>query len=168
MAKVKGIKKLNKTVSAQLSSFGISKAILSDTYAYHFDTEKITYKITKDIEDEWFVEFVKERFDYEIKNSFIFSLLHEIGHHKANDDIDGAVYDFCICEKERISNEMLTANNEKSKKLEWQYFNLPDEIMATQWAVNYAKKHPKKIEKMWEKMQFALIDFYGKNDITED
>ena len=166
--KIKGVKKLNKTISAQLAPFGISKAVLTDEYAYHFDTEKVTYKITDgDIEDIWFAEFIEERFGYHVTNSFIISLLHEIGHHKANDAITDDVYDFCLSEKERIAEEMLTADDEYSKKLEWQYFNLPDEIMATQWAVNYAINHPKKLIKMWDVMQKAFNKFYTKNNITE-
>ena len=68
----------------------------------------------------------------------------------------------------RIQEEMLTATGAESKALEWQYFNLPDEIMATQWAVNYAKEHPKKIKKMWKKAQSALLDFYKKNGVLDD
>ena len=52
---------------------------------------------------------------------------------------------------------------EECKKLEWQYFNLPDEIMATQWAVNYAKKHPRIVNKIWKQMQNALVEFYKAN-----
>lgn len=167
MAKVKGIKKLNKAVSAQLAPFGISKAVLTDEYSYHFDSEKVTYKITEnDIEDIWFTEFIEERFGYHVENSFIISLLHEVGHHKANEEITGAVYDFCMAEKDRINEEMQDADEFHSKELEWQYFNLPDEIMATQWAVDYAVNHPRKIKKMWENMKNDFIKFYIKNNIT--
>jgi hypothetical protein len=111
---------------------------------------------------------VAERFNYVCDVPFVLSLLHEIGHHKANDEIEGAIYDFCIAEKERISEEMQTANADQSRALEWQYFNLPDEIMATQWAVNYAKKHPKKIQNMWERMKANILAFYAENGLADD
>ena len=169
MAKVKGTKALNKAISTELVPFGISKAVCSDEYAYHFDDEHITFKLTEGTtEDLWFTEFIKERFNYEVRYPFVMSLLHEVGHHKANDEIDGMIYDFCMTEKERISAEMETADAEKSKVLEWQYYNLPDEIMATQWAVAYAKKHPKKVKKMWAKMQSALMEFYKKNGVLDE
>jgi hypothetical protein len=170
MAKVKGIKKLNKAISAPLvKRFGISKAVCSSEYSYIFEDESITFKLTEGTtEDEWFAEFIKERFGYEVKYPFVISLLHEVGHHKANDDIDGMVYDFCMAEKERINAEMQDADADRSKALEWQYFNLPDEIMATQWAVNYAKKHPKKIQNMWERMRANILAFYAENGLADD
>lgn len=162
--KLKGVKKLNKAMTEIFSGFGISKMILGQSYAYYFQSEKIMYKLTEnDAEDAWFKEFIFERFGYEVEYPFIISVLHEIGHHKANDEIYGDIQDFCLAEKSRISKEMETANARESKIIEWQYFNLPDEIMATQWAVNYAQTHPKKIKSMWKRCEFALKEFYEKN-----
>ena len=166
MAKVKGIKKLCKAVSAQLKPFGITAANLSTEYSYVFADGSVTFKITEgSIEDIWFNEFIEERFGYHVENTFIMSLLHEIGHAKANWEIEGAIYDFCMKEKERIGLEMeqYADNLEMQKVIEWQYFNLPDEIMATQWAVTYAQKHPKRIKKMWKQFEKAFHSFYEKN-----
>ena len=169
--RIKGKKKLNKAITKEVAPFGISSATLSDEYAYYYTDESMTFKLTQSVEDEWFNEFIKERFGYECEYSFVLSLLHEIGHHKANNEIDGAILDFCNAEKDRINSEMILADADKSKVLEWQYFNLPDEIMATQWAVNYAKKHPRKIKKMWERMKADIMEFYlanGLEDNTEE
>lgn len=169
MAKVKGKAKLNKAISAQLAPFGISGATLTDEYAYYFDDESVTYKITEnEVADEWFREFVKERFDFDVKYPFVFSLLHEVGHHETDDDVDGGLYEFCAEEKERIHKEMQTADAERSKVLEWQYFNLPDEIIATAWAVRYCRKHPKKVKKMWAEMLIALQAFYIANGLLAE
>ena len=165
--KVKGLKKLNKAITAQIKPFGIKKAKCGAEYAYYFDKNKITFKITEGtVEDDWFLEFVNKRFKLQT-DSFLLSILHEIGHSKTGDEINGALYDFCLAEKERISKEMQTANAKKSKKLEFQYFNLPDEIMATQWAVNWIKENPQAAEKLKKKCIKAFIKFYKKNDITE-
>ena len=167
---VKGTRKLNKAISAVLAPFGIAGAKLSDEYSYHYDTEKIYYKVTENaIEDIWFLEFIEERFGYKPKYPFVMSLLHEVGHHEANDEIEGALLDFCLMEKQRIAEEMETADDEESKKLEWQYFNLPDEIMATAWAVNFSKNNPDMVEQMWTKMRKAFYKFYTANglDIAE-
>ncbi len=168
MTELKGKDKLNKAISKELKPFGISSASLSDEYAYYFEDESVSFKLTSAIEDKWFNEFIAERFNYVCDVPFVLSLLHEIGHHKANDEIEGAIYDFCIAEKERINEEMQTANADQSRALEWQYFNLPDEIMATQWAVNYAKEHPKKIQNMWERMKADILAFYAENDLADD
>lgn len=169
MTKLKGITKLNKAISAELKTFGISEAKLSDEYAYDFEDECVSFKITEnDISDMFFTDFIKDRFDYICPAPFVLSLLHEVGHHKANDEIEGAIYEFCIAEKERITKAMNEESDmDKCKELEYQYFNLPDEIMATQWAVNYAKAHPKKIKNMWNKMKQALFTFYTENGVFD-
>ena len=169
MTKLKGLNELNKAISAEVKPFGISEAFCETEYSYYFDTEKVGFSLVEGEADMIFNEFIEDRFDYTVKNQFIISLLHEIGHHKANDDIDGEVYDFCLKEKERISEAMAEATTiAERRKLHFQYFNLPDEIMATAWAVGYAKKHPKKIKKMWENCEKALHKFYEVNEVTGD
>lgn len=165
MKKIKGLKKLNQAVSAQLKPFGIASAFCRQMYAYHYATERVEFTLQVTMADEWFNKFIEERFNYKVEYPFIIALLHEVGHHKANDEIDGAIADFCELEKERITKAMLQAEDdeEKQKIFEWQYFNLPDEIMATQWAINYAKKHPKKIVKMWKAIEPVIINLYRKN-----
>ena len=170
--RIRGRKKLNKAILAEVAPFGIQSAKLSNEYAYYYEDESISYKLDCGaIEDEWFNEFLIERFGYRCKGnaeSFVLSILHEVGHHKANDEIEGAILDFCNTEKERIDREMQDADSEQSKVLEWQYFNLPDEIMATQWAVNYAKSHPRKVKKMIERLRASLMEFYMVNGLTEE
>ena len=169
MTNTRDTKVLNKAITKELAKFGIKNAVCGNEYSYDFDEKIVTFKEREDgLEDVWFTEFIQERFGYEVRYPFIMSLLHEVGHHKNNDDVIGAVYDFCIEEKERIMYETLAADDEETAKaLTWQYFNLPDEIMATAWAVNYARKHPKKIKKMWKKSKKALLDFYKENNIFE-
>jgi hypothetical protein len=169
--KIKGVRKLNDKVSKTLAPFGITRAKVGDTYMYQFTDATVGFKITENtLEDRWFIEFVKERFNYNVRYPFIFSLLHEVGHHKANDEIEGAIYDFCTAEKERIEAALAKDNisEKKAKKIEWQYFSLPDEIMATQWAVDYCRKHPKKIKEMWEQCQTAFYEFYKANGIADN
>jgi hypothetical protein len=169
MSKLIGVTKLNKAITKELKQFGVSEAKLSDEYAYYFDDESVTYKITEnDLSDMFFTSFIKERFDYTCPYPFVLSLLHEVGHHKANDEIEGAIYEFCIAEKERITALIEQESDmDKVQAYEYQYFNLPDEIMATQWAVNFAKAHPKKIANMWHRMKEALFKFYADNGVFE-
>ena len=160
----KALKKMNKVMSAELASFGIDKAKYTGEYSYSFKKNRVDYKLTNDaIEDKWFREFVKERFRYEIKSDFIISLLHEIGHAKANEEITGDILDFCLNEKARIGIEMMVAENEETgRALSFQYFSLPDEIMATQWAVNYAETHKKELKKMLKRIT-PVIEEYQRN-----
>ena len=163
--KVRGIKKLNRNISKTLKTFGIASAELSDTYAFIRGEDKIVFKITEnEIEDIMFHDFIKERFNFDVNPIFLASLLHEIGHYKTDDDISDAVYTFCADEKERITKEMKKATTEEeAKKLQWQYFNLPDEMMATAWAVDFMKNHPEEVKKVWNEIHITLTDFYKKN-----
>lgn len=170
MGKLKGKKKLNKAVSAQLAPFGISKAKLSDLFSYDYETEEVTYKLTSDIGDKFFSEFVFERFGFDCRGlEMIISLLHEVGHHLANDEITGLIYDFCQSEKNRIETELADIEEEEEmKKFEWEYFNLPDEILATAWAVKYATEHPTEVQLMNAVIMEKIAKFYTKNGVTED
>ena len=149
---IKAQKKIDKFLTEKFSSYGIDKVKYKGEYSYSFKKNRIDYKITNNkIEDKWFNEFVKDRFRYKIKSDFLISVLHELGHAVANEEINGDIYDFCMAEKARIAIEMMaTDDEEKGKALSYQYFNLPDEIMATQWAVNYAETHKKQLKK-WRK-----------------
>jgi hypothetical protein len=166
MAKIKGEKKLNKALTTAFKGFGVDME-LCDTYQYTLTDDTVGFCLLVDrMEDSLFNEFIEERFGYKVKNTFMISVLHEIGHHMTLEDIyvSDFVYDFCHKEKERIETAMETATKKKDiKRLEWEYFNLPDEIAATAWAVDYAQTHKKKLDKIWGKVQKALVDFYKKN-----
>lgn len=173
MAKrLKGLKKLNKAIAEPLKDrFGISSTeMCNGEFFYNFENNSIGWTlIEKGYGAEDFNTFIAERFGYTVTCPFVISLLHEVGHAKNNDDIDGTVYDFCVSEKNRISNAMCKAiDREEIKKLNYQYFNLPDEIMATSWAIEYATKHPRIVKKMWGDMWNAILKFYEDNNLEED
>ena len=170
MAKVKGIKKLNSSLTKVFKPFGIKKVWCGKEYEYNRVEQTIQFKLTEDaLEDMWFQEFIYENFKYDIEYPFIISMLHEVGHHKTDDDIDFKVYKQCLKTKERIDFEMEKAKDiQECKKLEWEYFGIPEEFLATQWAVQYAKHHPKKIKQMWSKCYKALYRFYKINGIFEE
>jgi len=166
MGKLKGYKKLNKRITKILEPFKIKKATCTNEYSYNFEKEEVTFKVIEgSVEDLWFIEFIKERFNYDVKYPFIISLLHEVGHKNTFDELGEIAYDFCLNEKKRISEEMLTADYNQSKKLEWEYFSLPDEILATNWAIEYAKTHEKEIQIMWLESLQALEKFFQKNGL---
>ena len=63
---------------------------------------------------------------------------------------------------------MESADADTTKNLEWQYFGLPDEALATEWAVDWCKNHPKKVLKIMSKSLKALNKFYNKNGLTAE
>ena len=167
MNKIVGIRTLNKAITEAFSSITDVKFRWAEDWAFHYDKNMVTYALLENtIEDIWFNAFVEERFGYKVENNFMMTIMHELGHYVTGDDIDGMVYEFCLKEKTRISEEMQTADAERSKELEWQYFNLPDEIVATAWAVEFMTKEAEDVEAIWQKVLEALHKFYEKN-ITE-
>ena len=171
MSKLKGKKELNSAILKELKPFGIENVKLSDKYTYTQGKNKITYTLELPLEYQWLIEFIADRFNYicHCHDSFILLFLHEIGHHNTIDFISGGVQKFCDEEKIRIANEMLVAETEEEqKRLEFQYFGLPDELMATQWAVNYARKHPLKVKNITKRIIDSFQTFYNINGVTED
>ena len=168
----KGIRKLNNAVSAILAPFGISKARYNDTdgYMYYPTSHKVDFKIIEDyIGDEYFIDFLKDTFDYAVPNSFIISLLHEVGHHYTLPNLDEETINFCVDEKERICEALgNTDDPQEIKAIFYQYFMLPDEIEATTWAVDYAESHPRKIKMMWAKVRETIFEFCENNDIFSE
>ena len=142
----------SKKLTKIFKKFGISKVKKGENFEYNFENNVITFCPTVDsIADRHFTEFIAERFGYKKDYPFALSLLHEVGHSKNNEEIVDNIYAFCIGEKFKIQkalNKTADDDNERIKELDYRYFNLPDEIMATAWAVNYAGKHPKQVKKI--------------------
>jgi hypothetical protein len=141
----------------------------SETPCYRCDKNIIEYGLLEGSkEDIWFNEFIEERFGYKVENTFMITMLHEIGHLMTIDDIDGIAYEFCLREKERIEAEMQKAKTLKQEKiLEWQYFSLPDEIVASAWAVEFIRDNEELVNAIWAMCLTAIHEFYAKN-ITEE
>jgi hypothetical protein len=170
MAKLKGVRKFNKVMTDIVKPFGISKAKLGEDFAYYFDDEHIEYKVTSCASDDMFADFVKRTFNMDIEDGIAFSLLHEIGHHKTTDLLAEEELDRCYCKvdqlEQKLKNENLTYA--QRRKLHNQYFELPNEYLATSWAVAFCKAHPKKYRKMCKKALKAYHEFYKNNSVTED
>lgn len=168
MKRIKGISKLNKAISTPLMKrFDITCAEFDEEFNYNYTTNRVGYTLlTGGYSDIWFKEFVEERFNFKVteENEFIISILHEVGHAKNNEEICDNILDFCEKEKFRINILINKAEDlEEARKLEFQYFNLPDEIMATAWAVSYMREHPRIVKRMSAEMMKAIFNFYAEN-----
>ena len=56
-------------------------------------------------------------------------------------------------------------SDELDKKLNFEYFDMPMEKVATKWAVNYYKKHRLEINNFWKKFNKELKNFYKVNGL---
>ena len=166
--RLKGIKELNRIITNALEIFDIDNAYLREDFEYRFEKNALGFAISTTEVDEWFNEFIKVTFDYDVTNTFIISILHEIGHAETADFITDKAYEKCLIEKAKIKKALLTEDNEKKiKKLEFKYFALPDEYEATAWAVEYAREHAEELAEIWQEINTALQAFYRLNGLTE-
>ena len=173
MAKVKGKKKLNKAIKKALAPLGVENVKLDTEWSYDFETDTLHYSLTEYITDIWFNEYIRDTFRYIVGNTvediFLISVLHEVGHRETIDFIPDKVYNKCLIEKGKIQTALENAETEtEMKKIEYKYFALTDENQATEWAVNYARKHRKKVKKMQKAVVEAVAKFYVKNGVTAD
>ena len=170
MAELKGYKELNKKLLNVFKPFGVKEVRYNNEFAWWRDTDTITYDIRMEtIHDDWFEEFVEERFGYKFENSFMLSMMHELGHFITDSEISDVVSTYCTEDKKRIEKSITFGMAEEEEKaFNWQYFYLPDEFFATAWAVKYAQEHPKRMKKMWRKIEKAFHEFYRINEVTDD
>lgn len=166
---LKGVGALETTMTKLLKGFGISSVELATEYAYYHISESITFQITHSLVDSWFDDFVTKSFHIEDYDSFVFSLLHEVGHHMTMDSIPEEIQDKVDKKKDWIEKVINFKHMPRFivRKLEYTYFNLYDEVKATKWAVWYYRNHKDEVSKLIRKANFALMQFYKVNGVTE-
>lgn len=137
---------------------------LDSDFWYDCVTEEIHFSIIMaERSDRCFKEFFRKRYGIELKTSvelFVMSVLHEIGHYYTYDDIPDDIFNYCKDEEERIQKEL---EENDTDEIYSRYFYLPDEIVANDWAAEWYKSHPKKFNKLVNKTQVILNNFYSQN-----
>lgn len=172
MSKLKGKKALSKTIHNTI------KRNVGKNPSVHFDTEfqsfyldnTITYTLLYEkMSNKYFKEFFEDCLDFDFDDNdyrfdiFTLSVLHEIGHIETMKKFSQKQIDKDFEKKDEISDWSLY-----SKRSHFCYFALPTEIAASRWAVDWAKKHPKKYEALKEDIKKAVFNFYETNNVEMD
>lgn len=104
--------------------------------------EQIVYYPTdfSQVEDFGFNRHLSQAHNYiNIHSEYMFALLHEIGHA-----LDA--YDECDIESEKLTRAFCqyisTEQARTDTAIQNEYFNLPTEFSATEFAINYIESHP--------------------------
>ena len=116
-------------------------------FAYWYAKSEITYGLLVDEQATRFFEFAKGlglKYDC---GTFILSLMHEVGHDQTLDSLTDA--EFRKSEKAKKKLQAIDS---------FEYFNLPDEIIATKWAVDYINNHKDILAKFAKDVQKAMQD----------
>lgn len=124
-----------------------------------------------------FMEHIAQNYDIPhfnpmtANNIFIFSLLHEIGHCMTEalieSDYDDDEIEIIEAERAMINEAIadVAINSEEWHTLYDRYFCLPDEHLATDWAVEYYTKHRAECDKFAEQYHEAMRVFIERNGL---
>ncbi len=120
------------------------------SFAHNFCADISEYKIyVEDYahpkEDELIQTFVREQFNIQME-PFLIGLLHEIGHLMT--------YEAELDEQRTIMYALLAFAYDESEHEKYSniYFNIPAELAATSWAVEYYKNNTQQCEQFLDEL----------------
>lgn len=149
---------LEKRITKYVQKFGIKRAYLQkEGFSYFPNTQTVKFSIRTFDEDELLIKFIEEKYDIDISDwYFIFSLLHEIGHHKTLPciSISDRLYDIY----QRMHVLPLLEDTDRS----YAYFNLYTETLADEWAIKYIEEHPRECWEFQRKCVSVMQHMYKK------
>lgn len=151
---MKGLNKITEKINEFLKPFDCECKPGTD-FAYYYAYSLITYSFIVPTRDR--LEFLDSvnRLNPKVEaDMFLWSLLHELGHHETMDFLEDDEAEECVHIKENI-----TENNRKD------YYDCIDEVMATTWAVDFANENYSLLENFWKELQPLIFDFYSLNDL---
>lgn len=123
-------------------------------FAYYNRKNKITFALTVvDTFSDSFVKFAESLYPIHA-DIFLWSLLHELGHHETEDDFEDEDEDYYYAALKTI-------------KTDEEYYNLPQEYAATAWAGEYMETHEVEVARLWNKLAPAIKNFYKKMELIK-
>ena len=121
-------------------------------FAYHSDKNLITYSfVVLDDFAESFPRFAESIHPVKA-DIFLWSLLHEIGHHETEDD---------FTEEEEEEYREIASSNISAEE----YYNLPIEYAATDWAGEYMETHSAEVAQFWNELAPAIQEVYKAMEV---
>ena len=121
---------LERNITKFVRKFGIKRAYCTQEFAYYDNFEVITFTFTRYEDDIDLINYIEKTYEVEDLEPwyFIYSILHEIGHHMTLNKLTKEEY-----EEENLFRQIITDNEA--------YFNLKAEKLANDWAINYLSEH---------------------------
>ena len=167
LSKLKGLDKIEEILNRFLQEWECTVRLESD-FAYYYYSNTIAYSFCcSNVGDMLFSEVINRLCPEIHCDIFLWSFLHELGHHETYDDLEDSDVLFSLDEKERIQKEQEGITDVKQRMdIARQYYVLPDELAATQWAVDYMRAHTAEMQALWEEeLKPAIINFYELNKV---
>lgn len=153
---------LKKVVADFIEPFGCKSEMNTD-FAYYPNEQIVTWSIfMAEKSDKYFQDYVNTFFPNIEADSFLWSLLHEVGHHMTYNE--WTKDQLKLFEERKVEAEK-TANNEHESYGYYLYFSTEDEWLATRWAAEYMENNSEKVEKFWLKFVEVYNTFLLINKI---
>ena len=152
MSSIKGIVKLNNTLNKFTKKFDC--IAIPDTDFYCITTRNlVAYSFLTPVRcSKSFMSRVRRLYPDIQADEFLWSFLHEIGHLETDDELTEEEFAYIDSfDFDTISDE--------------DYYELPNEYLATQWAADYMRQHPAEIAKFWKKVQKQIMYIYRINGL---
>lgn len=155
---------LDKKLTKYCKKFDVAKVICGDEFSYFPTNEIISYTVYDFNTDELFIELVNEKYLVDIKPFyFIFSLLHEIGHHMTMDDLTQEDFD-----NDMFCRQVIIPQIKNERECLKAYINLTAEDLATTWAIDYIDTHIKECIEMQNKIYKLINHIYKKKSFQKE
>ena len=163
MAKLKGAKRINKIINEFTEkNFGIHAEMGFEFQAFCGD-RLINYTFVMTSKSiNYFKADAETRFPEVQADIFLWCLMHEIGHCMTDNMWSFEEQAYFDAQK-----EMLAYIERDCDRYSW-YHVLPDEYMATKFAGEYMKAHPKKMAKFWNKLVRDISNDCKKDNLMDD
>lgn len=168
VTELKGVENLNSKMTALLNN-GLGTDIdyiIGADFCFWSDSDSVQFSpfMMNDCDNYW-RQFLKNRFklNIEMRDMWIFSVLHEVGHYHTLDDVSDFNEKYSRVVKWVIEKPFVSSTRLASMI----YFALPDEIVATAWAVRFYKKHRLLCQRISEQAFGYIREFLDENGVTE-
>lgn len=126
-----------------------------EDFCYHLSSNTINFAfVVVDKYEKTFMEFVEKLFPRINANPFLWSFLHELGHHETEDDFEDEEW-----------SEYTEAVHGPEPIDDFTYYNLPIERAATKWAGNFMIEHENEVRELWYKLVPAIYAFYKEMEV---
>lgn len=167
MKELKGkkiLKRINEIVNDFVKPFGVTAKLGTDFCYVHEDkTVYYSFAVPDRASKSWIL-WMHTLAPHIKTDVFLTSLLHEIGHHMTIDTIEPDAQAYSDQMKKFIEESEFIPDEAK----DFMYFELPDEIEATRWGLNFISASTEYCKSFWEELSPLIIDFYNKNAIEID
>lgn len=162
MVELKGIENIEMVLNSFLEQFECH-AELGTEFSYIDSTNTITYTfVTGEESNIEFEKFIEREFPHISCNIFLWSLLHELGHHETIDDWTEEEQASFDKEKDRLEKLIDKGNN---GEIHQKYFSIPDEYAASAWAAEFLEINEEKLHVFWDALQKEILTFYLINGV---